>query len=199
MMKDQPSTPPLVSQKSVMNEKRFDGDIARLRSPERVERLEVARVVSLCLQNGQVENVLDVGTGTGLFAEAFVGHELKVSGLDVNSEMLAAARQFVPQGDFRAGTVEELPFPDDAFDLVFLGLVLHESDDVLQTLKEALRVAREKVCILEWPYQNQSFGPSLAHRLNPNNLARMFREVGFRRWKMMELANTVLYCLEVQT
>jgi ubiquinone/menaquinone biosynthesis C-methylase UbiE len=182
-----------------MNEKRFEGDIARLRSPERVERLEIGRVVTLCLEDGQVENVLDVGTGTGLFAEAFVVQGLKVSGLDVNSKMLAAARQFVPDGYFRAGTVEELPFPDDSFDLVFLGLVLHESDDVLQTLKEARRVARGKVCILEWPYQDQSFGPSLAHRLNPNDLYGMFTEAGFRRWKMTELANTVLYCLEVQS
>jgi rhodanese-related sulfurtransferase len=33
-----------------MNEKRFDGAVARLRAPERVARLEVERVVSLCLE-----------------------------------------------------------------------------------------------------------------------------------------------------
>jgi ubiquinone/menaquinone biosynthesis C-methylase UbiE len=180
-----------------MHEKRFEGDIARLRSPERVERLEVGRVIDLCLDTGHVENVLDVGTGTGLFAEAFVERSLKVSGVDVNPEMLAMARQFVPDGEFHAGTVEKLPFPDDSFDLVFLGLVLHESDDLLKTLKEALRVARQKVCILEWPYRDQPFGPPLIHRLNPSGLACLFREAGFRKWEMTDLANTVLYCLEV--
>ncbi len=180
-----------------MHEKRFEGDIARLRSPERVERLEVGRVIDLCLDKGQVENVLDVGTGTGLFAQAFVERGLKVSGVDVNPDMLAVARQFVPDGDFHVGTVEKLPFPDDSFDLVFLGLVLHESDDHLKTLKEALRVARQKVCILEWPYRDQPFGPPLIHRLDPSDLAGLFKEAGFQRWKMTELTNTVLYCLEV--
>ncbi len=180
-----------------MHEKRFEGDLARLRSPERVERLEVGRVIDLCLDKGQVENVLDVGTGTGLFAGAFAQRSLKVSGVDVNPEMLAVARQFVPEGDFHAGTVEKLPFPDDSFDLVFLGLVLHESDDPLKALKEVLRVARQKVCILEWPYRDQSFGPPLIHRLNPGDLDGLFREAGFQRWKMTDLANTVLYSLEV--
>jgi SAM-dependent methyltransferase len=180
-----------------MHEKRFEGDISRLRSPERVARLEVDRVVDLCLEKGQVENVLDVGMGTGLFAEAFEGRGLKVSGVDVNPEMLAAARQFVPNGDFHEATIDMLPFPDDSFDLVFLGLVLHESDDILRSLKEALRVVRRLTCILEWPYRDQPFGPPLAHRLNPKELAGLFEKAGFRKWNMMELTNTVLYCLEV--
>ncbi len=33
-----------------MHEKRFEGDIARLRNPERIARLEVERVVTLCLK-----------------------------------------------------------------------------------------------------------------------------------------------------
>jgi hypothetical protein len=37
----------------LMNEKLFAGDIARLRAPERLARLEVARVVDLCLADSQ--------------------------------------------------------------------------------------------------------------------------------------------------
>jgi ubiquinone/menaquinone biosynthesis C-methylase UbiE len=125
-----------------------------LRTPERVERLEFERVVGLCLEKGQFENVLDVGTGSGLFAEAFAECGLQVSGVDVNPEMLVSTRRFVSEGDFREGTAEALPFSDDSFDLVFLGVVLHESDDVLKTLQETLRVARKQVCILEWPYRD---------------------------------------------
>jgi ubiquinone/menaquinone biosynthesis C-methylase UbiE len=180
-----------------VHEKRFEGDITRLRLPERVERLEVERVVDLCLETGQIDNVLDVGTGTGLFAEAFSKRGLAVSGLDVNPEMLDAARQFVPKGDFREGTIEALPYPDDSFELVFLGLVLHESDEVLRTLQEAARVARKRVCILEWPYRDQPFGPPLTDRLNPEDLVGLFQQAGFRKWKMVDFSNTVLYCLEV--
>ena len=180
-----------------MHEKRFEGNIDRLRFPERVERLEVRRVVDLCLENGHFKDVLDVGTGTGLFAEAFAQNGLKVSGVDVNPEMLPAAQGFVPEGDFRLSTAESLPFPDGSFDLVFLGLVLHESDDTLRTLQETLRVARQRVCILEWPYHDQPFGPPLADRLDPQRLTSLFHKTGFRKCTITDLTNTAFYCLEV--
>jgi SAM-dependent methyltransferase len=184
-------------EEGIMHEKRFEGDISRLRSPERVERLEVKRVVDLCLENDQISSVLDVGTGTGLFAEAFAGHSLTIAGVDVNPEMLASARHFMPKGDFRTGTAEALPYPDNSFDLVFLGLVLHESDEPLKVLKETLRVARKRVGILEWPYRDQPFGPPLAHRLDPEDLADLFKKAGFRKWKLTELSDTILFLLEV--
>ncbi len=84
-----------------MHEKRFEGDISRLRNPERIARLEVDRVVELCLEETKIMSVLDVGTGTGVFAEAFARRGLAVSGIDVNPEMLPAARIYVPTGNFR--------------------------------------------------------------------------------------------------
>jgi ubiquinone/menaquinone biosynthesis C-methylase UbiE len=179
-----------------MHEKRFEGNIERLRFPERVKRLEVERVVNLCLQGGGTTSLLDVGTGSGLFAESFSARGLVVSGVDVNPEMLIAARQFVPKGNFLEGTSEALPYPDGSFDLVFLGLVLHESDEPLKALQEAHRVARQRVGILEWPYQDGAIGPPLAHRLNPKDLAGLFRKAGFRKWKGTGLSNTIFYRLE---
>jgi ubiquinone/menaquinone biosynthesis C-methylase UbiE len=180
-----------------MHEKRFEGDITKLRSPERVERLEVERVTDLCLEGETIGSVLDVGMGSGLFSESFSGRGLEVSGVDANPEMLTAARQFVPAGDFREGTAEALPYPNGSFDLVFLGLILHESDETLKALQEARRVAKKRVGILEWPYQDGVFGPPLIHRLKPENLAELFMEAGYRKWKLSELSNTVFYLLEV--
>ncbi len=180
-----------------MHEKRFGGGIERLRDRERVERLAVERVVAICLEHGPISSVLDVGTGTGLFAEEFSKRGRQVAGLDVNPEMLAEARRFVPEAEFQEGTVEALPFDDGSFELVFLGLVLHESDETLKTLQEALRVARKRVCILEWPYRDGSFGPPLAHRLKPEELAVLFQQAGYRNWKKTDFSDTVLYSLEV--
>ena len=180
-----------------MHEKRFEGDLNRLRSPERVERLEVERVTDLFLESGATGSVLDIGTGTGLFAEAFSQRGLEVTGVDANPEMLIAARQFVPKGDFREGTAEALPYQDGSFDFVFLGLVLHESDEPLKALTEARRVGRKRVGILEWPYHDGAFGPPLAHRLNPEDLTTLFQKTGFRKWKATTLSNTVFYRLEV--
>jgi len=180
-----------------MYEKRFTGDIGRLRDPERVERLEVERVTDLFLDGEKITRVLDVGTGSGLFAESFSERGLEVSGVDANPEMLVAARRFVPAGNFREGTAESLPYPDGSFDLVFLGLVLHESDEPLKALQEARRVSRKRVSILEWPYRDSTFGPPLAHRLKPDALADLFLEAGFRKWNVIDLSNTVLYRLDV--
>ena len=180
-----------------MHEKQFEGNIDRLRAPDRVERLEVERVVDLCLENETIDSVLDVGTGTALFAEAFSKRGLVVSGIDANLEMVAAAGLFVPKGDFQEGIAEELPYTDGSFDLVYLGLVLHESDEPLKTLSEARRVSRKRVCILEWPYREQPFGPPLTDRLDPIELTSLFHKAGFRKWKVIELSNTSFYQLEV--
>jgi ubiquinone/menaquinone biosynthesis C-methylase UbiE len=180
-----------------MHERRFAGGLDMLRAPERVGLLEVGRVVNLCLQYGQINSVLDIGTGTALFAEEFSRRGLRIAGVDVNIAALQIARSFAPSGDFREGSAEALPFTDHSYDLVFLGLVLHEADDILATLKEAYRVTSRHVCILEWPFIEQPFGPPLAHRLNPEDLVDLFHKAGFRKWKIKDLTNTILYRLEI--
>ncbi len=84
-----------------MHEKLYYGGVERLRGPERVARLEVDRVATLSLEGGDLKRVLDVGVGSGLFAEEFSQRGLEVVGVDVNPEMIVAAKRFVPKGDFR--------------------------------------------------------------------------------------------------
>ena len=180
-----------------MHEKRFEGDITRLRNPERIARLEVERVVTLCLEGTQITCMLDVGTGTGLFAEVFAKRGLAVSGVDVNPEMLLAARVYVPAGDFRESTAETLPFADATFDLIFMGLLLHESDEQLQVLSEARRVAHTRVGILEWAYREEDFGAPLEYRLSPEILEDLAKEAGFSQIEAIPLTKLVLYRLTI--
>jgi ubiquinone/menaquinone biosynthesis C-methylase UbiE len=180
-----------------MHEKRFEGDITRLRNPERIGRLEVERVVTLCLEQAKIKCVLDIGTGSGLFAEAFAKRGLAVTGVDVNPEMLIAARAYVPAGDFRESTAEALPFADAAFDLVFMGLLLHESDEQLQVLSEARRVMRTRLGILEWAYREEDFGAPLVHRLAPEILTELAKEAGFSQCEAIPLTKLVFYRLTV--
>ena len=82
-----------------VHERRFSGDADRLRSPERIKRLEVSNVVTLSLQGLPDAGVLDVGTGTGLFAEAFIAAGSAVTGIDTNPDLLALARRHVPTAE----------------------------------------------------------------------------------------------------
>ncbi|MGQ9852901.1 MAG: hypothetical protein ACUVTG_05805, partial [Candidatus Oleimicrobiaceae bacterium] len=66
-----------------MHERRYSGEVKRLRDPERLARLEVARVVELSLQGISAHRLLDVGVGTSVFAEAFARRGLRVVGIDV--------------------------------------------------------------------------------------------------------------------
>ena len=126
-------------------------DVERLRSQEHVQRLEVSRVVRLALEDSSIKSLLDIGTGSGIFAEAFAKQGLTVTGIDANPEMLDAAWSHLPTADFKQAAAEAIPFPDSSFDLAFMGLVLHETDDLLKAMQEAGRVSRVRLVVLEWP------------------------------------------------
>ena len=179
-----------------MHERRFSGESERLRSPERIARLEVERVIRLSLGGIDVHSVLDVGAGTGLFSEAFLQAGCKVTGIDVNPGMLTAARQLVPGVVFQEGLAESLPFPDRSFDLAFFGLLLHETDDLPQALQEAKRIVRLRATALEWPYAEAGFGPPLEHRLHPERFRQLALQAGFSEVQILPLEHLVFYRME---
>ena len=97
------------------------------------------------------EKVLDVGCGTGTDAIALrakVGPGGEVVGIDAAPEMIAVARdKATKQGadiDFRVGLIEEIPFPEDCFDLVLSSFMLHHLPDDLKRkgLAEIRRVLK---------------------------------------------------------
>jgi len=176
-----------------MHERRFQAEIDRLRSPERIERLEVQRVLGLCLEGGQVRSVLDVGTGSGIFTERFAEKISTVAGIDANPEMVNASKELVPGASFQVAAAESIPFADKSFDLVFLGLVLHEADDAQKALSESKRCAKQRVVVLEWPYKQEEMGPPLEHRLKPDDVVAMAKRVGFKAITIIPLKDLLLY------
>ncbi len=178
----------------INNERVYHRGIERLRSPERLERLEVDRVVKLCL-DGNISSVLDIGTGSALFAEAFHKHGFKVSGIDANPEMIAAAKQHLADGEFQIAPAENIPFEDGSFDITFFGVVFHEVDDYSKALGEAFRVSTTGTYLLEWNYTEEEYGPPLAHRLKPDFIKKIANETGYKRFEEIKLNKLVLYKL----
>ncbi len=93
----------------------------------------------------ETSSVLDVACGTGVLARAVASREGftgSVTGLDPNPGMLAVARRSAPDIDWRRGTAEALPFPDETFDIVVsqFGLMLFTSPRA--ALQEMSRVLR---------------------------------------------------------
>jgi len=179
------------------HERRYGSPAERLRAPERVALLEIPRVLALCLEGIPAARALDVGTGTGLFAEAFSESGLEVTGIDPNPDLLAVARRH-SAGAFLRGAAESLPFGDRSFDVVMLGHVLHETDDPAAALMEARRVARHRVAVLEWPYMEEEMGPPLAHRLTESNIRSLAHAAGFTVIDRTVLTHMHLYRLTPQ-
>jgi SAM-dependent methyltransferase len=95
---------------------------------------------------------LDVGCGAGLAAQLAAERGARVSGLDASEPLLAIARERVPEGDFRLGDLEDLPFEDDRFDVVSGFNSFQFAGNPERALSEAKRVARSGglVVILTW-------------------------------------------------
>jgi SAM-dependent methyltransferase len=90
---------------------------------------------------GGETRLLDVGCGSGLAAQLARERGARVSGFDATEPLLEVARERVPDGDFRAGDMEELPFDDDAFNLVTGFNSFQFAADPARALSEAARVA----------------------------------------------------------
>lgn len=109
------------------------------------ETLHTVSLVAPHLDRGM--SVLDVGCGEG-----YVGEELRARGVrEAWGVDILDLRRDKEAGAFALYDGRRLPFPDGRFDLVMLSFVLHHVPDELKIglVREALRVARGKVFILE--------------------------------------------------
>ena len=97
------------------------------------------------------ERALDVGCGTGTLAmdaQRRVGKTGFVAGIDPGARQIAyaqakATRRNLPI-EFRVGVIEQLPYPDQSFDVVFSTLMMHHLPPVTkrQGLAEIARVLK---------------------------------------------------------
>jgi SAM-dependent methyltransferase len=86
--------------------------------------------------------VLDVGCGAGAFLALAADRGAKPSGIDASEELIALARERLPDADLRVGEMEALPYESDSFDLVTGFNSFFFANDMVAALREAGRVAR---------------------------------------------------------
>lgn len=83
---------------------------------------------------------LDLGCGEGRVTRDLrdLGH--RVVGVDVSPSMVAAARDADPMGEYVEADAAELPFEEDAVDLVVAFMSLMDMDDMPGAVREIARV-----------------------------------------------------------
>jgi SAM-dependent methyltransferase len=85
--------------------------------------------------------VLDIGCGVGAFLRLVADRGGEPSGLDASGSLIDFARTRLPDADLRVGEMEELPWPDETFDLVTGFNSFFFANDMVAALREAGRVA----------------------------------------------------------
>lgn len=92
--------------------------------------------------------LFDCGCGAGRFARMAADRGAKVAGIDAATELIEIASRRTPEGDFRVGDIEALPWRDDLFDLVTGFNAFQFADDKQRALGEARRVSKGSVAVV---------------------------------------------------
>ena len=96
------------------------------------------------------DHVLDLGSGAGndcFVARALVGEGGKVTGLDFTDAMISKANDNnlklgFTNVDFVKGDIEEMPLPDETFDVIVSNCVLNLVPDKNKAFKQMMRVLK---------------------------------------------------------
>jgi SAM-dependent methyltransferase len=87
-------------------------------------------------------SALDVGCGEGRFCRMIREQGISTVGIDPTRALLERARHLDSSGDYRCARAEELPFPDEQFDLVISYLSLIDIADTERAIAEMTRVLK---------------------------------------------------------
>lgn len=104
------------------------------------------KIVASCAGNQPINNILDLGCGTGRFSEALAAHfDAQVVGLDPSTKMLDQARKKLRDVRvlYQSGCGEAIPLADDTVDLIFMSMCFHHFTDPKAAARECRRVLRE--------------------------------------------------------
>jgi SAM-dependent methyltransferase len=98
------------------------------------------------------QEMLDVGCGAGGALAVARKRGAIVTGLDASEALVGIARGRLPGADIKVGDMEELPFPDQSFDLVTGLNSFQFASSPVNALREARRVVRPSgaVVMMVW-------------------------------------------------
>lgn len=93
------------------------------------------------------DKILDIACGTGIITCEFAKYAKIVVGLDITKDMIAQAviiqnENSLTNMKFDLGTVENLPYENDSFDIVFTRYSFHHFLDTKKVFEEMLRVCK---------------------------------------------------------
>lgn len=104
------------------------------------------------LKPKQHDKMLDIGCGSGIFANLAMNSGADMTGFDATRELIEEAKSRNPSIKFLTGEMEELPFVDSTFDIVTGFNSFQYASDVKHALSEAKRVLKDngRLVVMIW-------------------------------------------------
>jgi len=94
------------------------------------------------------DNILDLGCGEGTRLSIVGKHSKKLYGVDISPVAIKSASSLLPKVKFIKSNLLNLPFKDDAFDLVYSAYTFEHLDNPEDVLKESVRVTKSNLVII---------------------------------------------------
>ncbi len=137
-----------------------------------VPEIEVERAMLNAVKDRQINDLLDIGTGTGRILQIFADQIRRGLGIDLSREMLSVARANLEKRNLRhchvrQGDIYNLTVPQGSMDVVTIHHVLHFLDDPAAAVREAARTLRPggRLLIVDFaPHQLEFLRSEHAHR-----------------------------------
>jgi len=177
-------------------------DWDRIRSLHIDERDVEAALVAL-LADEPIDDLLDIGTGTGRVLEVMAPRVERALGIDLSREMLAVARANLERAGarncaIRQGDMYQLPAPSASFDAVVIHQVLHYAERPGRAIAEAARVLRPggRLVVADFaPHELEFLRTEHAHRrlgFADGEIMEFCREAGLTPRKPVHLPGNEL-------
>ncbi len=96
-----------------------------------------------------VKNVLDAGCGEGFSLYELSAYNIgeKLEGIDYSKEAISIGKKLFPNLSLKQGSIYNLPYKDNSFDLVLSTEVLEHLEDPKKALQEILRVSKKHILV----------------------------------------------------
>ena len=104
---------------------------------------------------GAGTTVLDCGCGAGRFTRMAADRGGHVAGIDAAEQLISVAAGRTPEGDFRVGDLEALPWPDDSFEVVTGFSSFQFADDKIRAIAEFLKTQRARADAVRFPLSDE--------------------------------------------
>ena len=168
-----------------------------------IDDREVEKVIVRLLPKRGIQNLLDLGTGTGRMLELLAPRAVRGLGIDLSREMLAVARANLERAgvgncQVRQADIYQLPFPDRSFDAATIHQVLHFLDEPGDVIAEAARVLAPgaRLLVVDFaPHDLESLRHDHEHRrlgFEDAEIVSWFAAAGLRHRKTVRLSGRPL-------